>query len=201
MPIRFRCGYCSRLLGIARRKAGTNTTCPHCGATIAVPSAVEFEGAGDGGGSQPELAEIDQLLQASGSAVAARPATVASPAPNVGFSTTPTPEPTPAPAALSSHKPSPTPAPTPPPRELLTLTEPEKPRIERDVDTALGGKTPAPESRREPKPVPSPDSDALSLDDELTGYVLTPRTLTGLAVVVVVLLVLAFTAGYFVGAR
>lgn len=37
MPIRFRCGYCQKLLGIARRKAGTQTTCPHCAATITVP--------------------------------------------------------------------------------------------------------------------------------------------------------------------
>ena len=37
MPIRFRCSRCNRLLGIARRKAGTETTCPHCGATIMVP--------------------------------------------------------------------------------------------------------------------------------------------------------------------
>lgn len=37
MPIRFRCGYCKRLLGIARRKAGTETTCPYCHYTITVP--------------------------------------------------------------------------------------------------------------------------------------------------------------------
>ena len=37
MPIRFRCSRCHRLLGIGRRKAGTETRCPHCGSTIMVP--------------------------------------------------------------------------------------------------------------------------------------------------------------------
>ena len=31
MPIRFRCPHCERLLGIARRKAGTPIRCPQCG--------------------------------------------------------------------------------------------------------------------------------------------------------------------------
>src|SRR5207248_3110386 len=38
MPIRFRCPRCSRLLGIARRKAGSQTACPQCGETITVPT-------------------------------------------------------------------------------------------------------------------------------------------------------------------
>jgi phage FluMu protein Com len=41
MPIRFRCPHCSRLLGIARRKAGTETTCPRCGGTLTVPTRDE----------------------------------------------------------------------------------------------------------------------------------------------------------------
>jgi len=38
MPIRFRCEKCHRLLGIARRKAGTQTRCPHCACVIIVPA-------------------------------------------------------------------------------------------------------------------------------------------------------------------
>ena len=38
MPIRFRCSHCNRLLGIARRKAGTETKCPHCEGMILVPA-------------------------------------------------------------------------------------------------------------------------------------------------------------------
>src|SRR5262245_13462104 len=55
MPIRFRCGYCNRLLGIARRKAGTETTCPHCGYTLTVPSPPAED--------RTELAEFEPLLK------------------------------------------------------------------------------------------------------------------------------------------
>ena len=37
MPIQFRCAYCSQLLGIARRKAGSVITCPTCGGQVIVP--------------------------------------------------------------------------------------------------------------------------------------------------------------------
>ena len=37
MPIRFRCPHCEKLLGIARRKAGTPIQCPQCSKTIKVP--------------------------------------------------------------------------------------------------------------------------------------------------------------------
>lgn len=38
MPIRFRCVYCDKLLGIARRKAGAVVNCPQCGQPLIVPS-------------------------------------------------------------------------------------------------------------------------------------------------------------------
>jgi hypothetical protein len=38
MPIRFRCQYCSQLLGIARRKAGRKVECPTCHAQVTVPA-------------------------------------------------------------------------------------------------------------------------------------------------------------------
>ena len=56
MPIRFRCGYCNRLLGIARRKAGTETNCPHCGYAITVPVP---DDARDDGESAANMDEID----------------------------------------------------------------------------------------------------------------------------------------------
>ncbi len=43
MPIRFRCSHCSRLLGIATRKAGTTTRCPQCGNSLVVPIRSEDE--------------------------------------------------------------------------------------------------------------------------------------------------------------
>jgi hypothetical protein len=38
MPIRFRCVYCDKLLGIARRKAGAVVNCPGCGQPLIVPT-------------------------------------------------------------------------------------------------------------------------------------------------------------------
>jgi len=43
MPIRFRCVYCDKLLGIGRRKAGAVVNCPHCGEKLIVPTP-ESEG-------------------------------------------------------------------------------------------------------------------------------------------------------------
>lgn len=37
MPIRFRCCYCSQLLGISRRKIGTVIQCPNCLGQVWVP--------------------------------------------------------------------------------------------------------------------------------------------------------------------
>jgi hypothetical protein len=38
MPVRFRCVYCDKLLGIARRKAGAVVNCPQCGQPLIVPT-------------------------------------------------------------------------------------------------------------------------------------------------------------------
>ena len=37
MPVRFRCQYCNQLLGIARRKIGTEVSCPTCRNKVMVP--------------------------------------------------------------------------------------------------------------------------------------------------------------------
>jgi hypothetical protein len=39
MPIRFRCKYCNQLMGIARRKVGTEVECPTCKGKLLVPEA------------------------------------------------------------------------------------------------------------------------------------------------------------------
>jgi hypothetical protein len=195
MPIRFRCGYCNRLLGIARRKAGSNTTCPHCGATIAVPTPEQPEPEGDDEG-QPDLADIDVLLKAD------RPVTTA-PAPSRPATeiSAPTPAPTSTPAPAPSRSP---PAPKPLPAvEPLPLPEAEKPLFERDVETVLAQDSAPPDRAQERKPKPAATSgpDAMSLDPEPGHYVLSSQKVTALAVAVVVLLGLAFAAGYFVGSR
>jgi phage FluMu protein Com len=39
MPVRFRCKHCNQLLGIARRKVGTEVRCPECRKMVLVPAA------------------------------------------------------------------------------------------------------------------------------------------------------------------
>src|ERR1700722_8469375 len=46
MPIKFRCRYCNQLMGIARRKAGTDVNCPTCNGTLRVPVEDGAEGTG-----------------------------------------------------------------------------------------------------------------------------------------------------------
>lgn len=43
MPIRFRCDRCGQLLGIARRKAGTEVECPRCARELVVPRSDQLE--------------------------------------------------------------------------------------------------------------------------------------------------------------
>ncbi len=43
MPIRFRCEHCQQLMGIARRKAGTEVQCPTCRRNVLVPKEDQVE--------------------------------------------------------------------------------------------------------------------------------------------------------------
>src|SRR5262245_37585654 len=72
MPIRFRCSYCNRLLGIATRKAGTETTCPHCGYTITVPVPQEAEVRTE----RINLDDVEEML-GNGTTEAVQPSAVA----------------------------------------------------------------------------------------------------------------------------
>ncbi len=69
MPIRFRCGYCNGMVGIARRKAGMDTTCPHCGYTVTVPEA-ETEAPND---STREPVDLDEFFTDSPEADVSEP--------------------------------------------------------------------------------------------------------------------------------
>jgi phage FluMu protein Com len=53
MPIKFRCKYCNQLMGIARRKAGTDVNCPTCNGILQVP----FQDGAEGTGPAPALKE------------------------------------------------------------------------------------------------------------------------------------------------
>jgi phage FluMu protein Com len=186
MPIRFRCDYCNRLLGIARRKAGTETNCPHCGYTITVP--VPDDEAEDSADAQ-NIDEIDALLNPPMSPPPPPPPKPARPERPQSSTVSPPIPPAPAPAAVSS---------------LSTKTTPsgERPFFEKDIDDVLGKKAghekPLPSK---PKPPPTSGMDALSLDDRAGHIVISTQKATALAVAVVVLLALSFAAGFLLASR
>ncbi|WP_020472868.1 hypothetical protein [Zavarzinella formosa] len=176
MPIRFRCAHCDKLLGIARRKAGSIVNCPQCGQPLIVPTPDE-EGPEDdlaeadpdnqtelatdptAKGAKPKPAasaklfeqdDIDRLLEAS-PAINPRHAAGTSPHPAAG--TTPSRAIVPQAVTVSNGMPLPLPAPVP---------------------SAL--------------PIPVPSAGGLSV-----GKII------GLILIVFVLVVAAFVAGLFVG--
>lgn len=201
MPIRFRCAYCNRLLGIATRKAGTETTCPHCGYTITVPIPTDD----DAQTERVNLDDVDEMLgnvatervvepgtQLVPPAVAApRPAPppVSKPAPSGALSLSP--DAPPAPKARSAPPPVPKAAPKPAPRP-----SDDPPLFEGDVDELLGVTATAAEADRA-KPPPTSGQDAMSLGEPPRMLVISSQKATLLMGLVVVLLALAFAAGYF----
>jgi len=172
MPIKFRCSRCQRLLGIARRKAGSETKCPHCGATITVPKE-------DENNDQIHVEDLGGLFNGTANphvihdsaAVATRPA------------------PPPAPRAAESSR-----------REARSVAEEEQPLFECDLDSVLGmtateGTEPA------KKPPVTAGIDAMSLEPDQNHFVISSQTATAIVVAVVVLLALAFAAGFLIGSR
>lgn len=195
MPIRFRCHHCSRLLGIARRKAGSQIRCPQCDKPVLVPTD-------DEGGTRPpaDLNDLDDLVNpvvANGQ----------HPAPVV-----PDPEPSrPAvrsesqrPAATATKPPAPKPAARPQPRRRGTEDDP---LFEQDdVDAMLGLPkfgTKFDLDEEEPKDRAKPVSgmDAMSLDDGPGKIVLSSQKATLLVVAVALLLGVAFALGYVVASH
>jgi phage FluMu protein Com len=202
MPIRFRCAYCNRLLGIATRKAGTETTCPHCGYTITVPYPDDAEKT-----ERVNLADVEALLKRP----AAEPPVVdgAEVTQKSGVLTAPPPAPPKAlvPPPPPAAKPV---APAAPKAKLPAL--PKKPRdpndsglFEGDIDELLGGaESPIllerPAEAKQPAPG-GPGTDARSLGDPAQHVTLSSRAATLLMALVLVLLVLAFALGYYVAPR
>lgn len=189
MPIRFRCTYCNRLLGIATRKAGTETTCPHCGYAITVPVPTEDE-------AKTERVNTDDVDQLLGNHAAtermSEPATQVLPPPR--------PEPPKAaPAAPAKPKPKAAAAPAPKaePKPKPPADPNNPPLFEGDFDD-LFGDTPSALEQERPKAAPTTGTDALSLDDPPGSIVISSQKATLLLCGVVLLLALAFAAGYFV---
>jgi len=194
MPIRFRCPHCSRLLGIAKRKAGTTTNCPQCGCSLTVPTEDERD--------QPfDLTEFDSLLNSlneNTSAVASEPLA----APSVAVE-----EPPPTPL----HQTTPTatkPAPprTTPAKKPRSQRQPgeEEPLLEEDVDSLLGIARPVEKLNLDDEPpgkTPVSGMDAMSLGHEPRKLVLSSHNVMLLVVAIVVLLGLAFGAGFLIASH
>ena len=180
MPIRFRCPQCDRMLGIARRKAGTQTACPQCGKMLTVPVQDD----------QTELADLDMLLNPAANGGSAHQPKVA---PQVAVAPPP-----------QRSAPAPRPPQPAPPRKPMSLEE--RPLFEKgDVDAVLGivkiGGDKLDLDDPEPRVKPVSGMDAMSLASDATKLVLSPGRATLLAVAVVVLLAVAFAAGYLIAAK
>jgi phage FluMu protein Com len=211
MPIRFRCSYCNRLLGIATRKAGTETVCPHCGYTITVPVPQSDEETTQ----RINLDDVEELIGRAATERIAEPATQRLEAPVVAPPVSPPPAPpalpevakpaiphvakpsVSAPPADVAPKPRPVPPPIPksPPKK-----KDENSLFEGDIDELLGGPVLLKEDDR-PKPPPVSGVDALSLGDSPKQIVMSAQKATLLMVGVVVLMALAFAAGYWLAPK
>ena len=198
MPIRFRCPHCSRLLGIASRKAGSQTQCPQCGRSVTVPIQDTP--------TERELLELDNLLKDSAPAngTPPRPAPVPQPA------TVPDPEPA-QPAVVAERPrpivptPAPVPAPAPrppaPPRPAKKRRSEDDPLFEQDVDEMLGLARPNQALELdddEPRAKPVSGMDAMSLDDGPSKIILSPQKAMLLVIAAVILVGLAFAAGFLI---
>ncbi len=219
MPIRFRCSYCNRLLGIATRKAGMQTTCPHCGNSITVPATGRVAEKT----ARINVEDVDELLGKSAvatakSPVAAPPAPPPVPPPVLPPVPPPVlPPPPPQPevlepefeeppvpakrsaARLQTSQPPPAQAPRPkPPREY----DPDDPPLfEGDVDEILGNTATPDEEPHVTRP-PATGMDAMSLGiTESRPITLSSQAATLLMVAVVVLMALSFVAGYLIAPR
>ena len=196
MPIRFRCSYCNRLLGIATRKAGTETTCPHCGYTITVPFPREEESKTD----RLDLGDVDEMLGKSAAAGTGEPAVLAPPARPAVVSAPALPEEAhpvkpaatraqPSPRSSSAQKGTPRPA-----------HSDDRPLFENDVDELLGEPAASAEPPK-PKAPPVSGPDARGLDDTPRSIVLTGGMATLLVIVVAALMAASFAAGYLLAPR
>ena len=182
MPIRFRCPHCERLLGIARRKAGTPIRCPQCGEGVTVPHQDDS--------SDPTLRELDDLL--------------GPPPGSNGTLAPPMPAPEPAQSYLATPEvltaaPPRMPAPRPAPKRR---SADDDALFEADVDELLGLSKPDGvldlDDGSESKVEPVTGVDAMSLDDGPKQIVLTSQKATLLLIAAAVLIVLAFVAGLLI---
>lgn len=214
MPIQFRCPSCYGLLSIARRKAGKEVACPKCGDAVIVP-----EDDGSAEEEDPFTAEILAEVEAERAAEAPPPRRTEPPPPPAPRERPPAPKREPAGVAAESRS-------VPPPLDRKARVEskpaPEKsgkdepPLFERAdfeqlLNPAVKKATMPPAS---PSPatgtrarglsgtVPQPPSAAtqpIDLAHGEKGIFISHSSAVMLAIMVFVLLGLAFAAGFLVG--
>ncbi len=190
MPIQFRCPSCDRMLGIAKRKAGTSVKCPRCAADVRVPAlagmAVETNGPVGAAPAIPK-APKDAISATAPSAVVAAPR-----------------------SAPAERKVDSMPLFERPDFESLLnpALEKAKPAPVIAAPTAVPANAappipaPLPEARRE-RPLPSKPyledfaEEAIDVEDLSNTIILTRRSLTIAVAVVALLMGIAFAAGYF----
>ncbi|VTR94942.1 unnamed protein product [Gemmata massiliana] len=194
MPIRFRCTHCTRRLGIATRKAGTETTCPHCGGAVVVPA--------NSGDAKTEHLNLDDIEEMLGNVATER---IVKPAAQLAQPVAALLTALPAPAleneeSAASHAPKSRMAPPPVPKPAVKAPpkSDERPLFERDMDELLGLNE-IPKEPERPAPARVSGPDAMSLGEPPRVIVLNPQQATLLTGAMVVMLGIAFAAGYFAG--
>ncbi|MBL8865491.1 MAG: hypothetical protein KF873_09370 [Gemmataceae bacterium] len=195
MPIQFRCPSCDRMLGIAKRKAGTSVKCPRCAADVRVPAlagmAVETNGPVGAAPAIPK-APKEAISATAPSAVVTAPRSAPAERkvdsmplferPDFESLLNP---------ALEKAKPA--------PAIVAPIAAPAKaaPPVPTPPIPA-----PLPEARRE-RPLPSQPylddiaEEAIDVEDLSNTIILTRRSLTIAVAVVALLMGIAFAAGYF----
>jgi hypothetical protein len=184
MPIQFRCPACDRMLGIAKRKAGTSVKCPRCAADVRVPAlagmAVETIGPVGAAPAIPKEPKVSPTAPAV--AVAAKRTASDRKVDSMPLFERPDFESLLNPA-IEKAKPAPV--------DPLAAPTPAAPPIP----------PPIPEARRE-RPLPSmayvdAPQDAIDVEDLSNTIILTRRSLTIAVAVIALLMGLAFAGGYF----
>lgn len=174
MPIRFRCVYCDRLLGIARRKAGAVVNCPHCSEKLIVPTPDPDE-------TVASVGEREEVGSEEQEALVQTPAARLFEQDDVDAIL----------EGLPTFRAEQKESPPPPPQEVVrpTMAE-EQPIFSRDVQAAANA--------RSTRPI-NLTSDILNDPKKLPGYHLSPAKATWLSVLVVILIAVAFAGGLMVG--
>lgn len=171
MPIQFRCPSCDRMLGIAKRKAGSSVKCPRCAADVRVPAlagmAVETNGPV---GAMPAIPK-----GSSNSATASPPAV----------------------SKRADRKVDSMPLFERP--DFESLLSPALEKAKPDIAAEPVRVTPLPSQAYQPYADDS-DDVAIDVEDLSNTIILTRNKLTIAVAVVAVLMGIAFAVGYFLAA-